>query len=88
MTAGEAFARYRYLTQIGLVACVSWALVIATDRTGIRSPFNLFWMIGLPALVGMTTNVGWDRRCFMAMALIVISVVVSIAVGVNFTSYD
>jgi len=36
----------------------------------------------------MTTNVGWDRRCFMAMALIVISVVVSIAVGVNFTSYD
>ncbi|WP_335311074.1 hypothetical protein [Sphingomonas phyllosphaerae] len=58
-----------------------------TDALAFRSPANLVWMLGLPVAVGMATNVGWDRRCFMAMALVGVSLIVGTLVGVNFTSY-
>lgn len=48
---------------------------------------NLLWMAGLPIAVGMIANVGWDRRCFMAMALLALSLLVGTIVGVSFTSY-
>jgi hypothetical protein len=44
-------------------------------------------MMGLPVGVGMFANFGSDRRCFMAMALLGVSLVVGMVVGVNFTSY-
>jgi hypothetical protein len=44
-------------------------------------------MMGLPVIVGMAANIGWDRRCFMAMALLGVSLLVGTLVGVNFTSY-
>jgi hypothetical protein len=45
------------------------------------------WMIELPVAVGMIANVGWGRRCFMAMALLGVSLIVGTLVGVSFTSY-
>lgn len=59
-----------------------------TDAFAFRSPINLIWMMGLPVAVGMVVNVGWDRRCFMAMPLLGLSLCVAILVGVNFTSYS
>jgi len=44
-------------------------------------------MMGLPIAVGMVASIGWDRRCFMSMALLGVSLVVGMSVGVNFTSY-
>jgi hypothetical protein len=35
----------------------------------------------------MAGNVDWWRQCFMAMALLGVSVIVGTLVGVNFTSY-
>lgn len=60
---------------------------MVTDVLGCRSPINLLWMAGLPIAVGMIANVGWDRRCFMAVALLALSLFVGTFVGVNFTSY-
>lgn len=37
-------------------------------------------------MVGMIATIGWDRRCFMAMALLGVSLFVGTLVGVNFTS--
>lgn len=48
----------------------------------------MIWMIGLPVAVGMAGNVGWGRRCFMAMALLGVSLLIGTLVGVNFTSYS
>lgn len=87
MTLGDTFQRHRYLLQIGGVALATTTCELATDAFGFRSPENLVWMIGLPVLVAMVANVGWDRRCFMAMALIGVSLVTGIVIGVNFTSY-
>lgn len=58
-----------------------------TEALAFRSPVNLVWMMGLPVAVGMVANVGWDRRSFMAMALLGISLFVGTFVGVEFTSY-
>lgn len=44
-------------------------------------------MIGLPIVVAMSANTGWGRRCFMAIALLGVSLVITVVVGVNFTSY-
>jgi hypothetical protein len=64
------------------IAAATTVCVLVTDALAFRSPANLVWMIGLPVAVGMAGNVGWGRRCFMAMALLGVSLV-----GVNFTSY-
>ncbi|UZK66159.1 hypothetical protein [Sphingomonas sp. M1-B02] len=87
MTHSAALARYRYSLQVVIVAVTTTAFVLLTDAFAFRSPANLAWMIGLPVIVGMISNIGWDRRCFMAMALVGVSLLTMIFVGVNFTSY-
>lgn len=83
----RALERHRYLLQIVFVAVATTACVLITDALAFRSLTNLAWMMGLPFTVGMVANVGWDRRCFMAMALLGVSLVVGMFVGVSFTSY-
>ncbi len=61
--------------------------MLITDALAFRSPANLAWIMGLPVGVGMIANPGWDRRCFMAMALLGVALGVNILLGVNFTSY-
>ncbi|MBX9858587.1 MAG: hypothetical protein K2Y20_03245 [Sphingomonas sp.] len=61
--------------------------MLLTDALAFRSLANITWMIGLPILVAMIANIGWDRRCFMAMALVGVSLGTKILVGLNFTSY-
>lgn len=75
------------MLQVCFVAVATTACVLITDALAFRSPANLTWMMGLPVTVGMVANVGWDRRCFMAMALLGVSLVVGTLVGVRFTSY-
>lgn len=87
MMVSRAVARHRYLFQVCFIAAVSTVCVLVTDALAFRSPVNLAWMIGLPVAVGMIANVGWGRRCFMAMALLAVSLIVGTLVGVNFTSY-
>ena len=87
MTLGDTFRRHRYLLQVAGVAITTTICELITDAFGFRSPANLVWMIGLPVLVAIFANVGWDRRNFMAMALIGVSMATAIVVGVNFTSY-
>jgi hypothetical protein len=87
MTHLGSLARHRYLLQVCFVAAAVTACVLITDALAFRASANLAWMMGLPIAVGMAANVGWDRRCFMAMALLGISLVVGMFVGVNFTSY-
>lgn len=70
-----------------VVAAVTSAFVLLTDALAFRSLANIIWMIGLPILVAMIANIGWDRRCFMAMALVGVSLGTTILVGLNFTSY-
>lgn len=87
MALDRTLQRHRYLLQVAAIAVVTTACVLMTDAFGFRSPVNLVWMIGLPVLIATVANVGWDRRCFMAMALIGLSLVTGVLVGVNFTSY-
>ncbi|MDJ0276036.1 hypothetical protein QLH51_04355 [Sphingomonas sp. 2R-10] len=87
MTMSQAVARHRYLLQVCFIAVASTVCVLVTDAFAFRSPANLAWMIGLPVAVGMIANVGWGRRCFMAMTLLGVSLIVGTLVGVNFTSY-
>lgn len=81
------FGRHRYVAQVCATAIVSTACALAADALDFRSFANLAWMIGVPIVVALAANEGWDRRCFMVMALPVVSIVVSTIVGVNFTSY-
>lgn len=87
MMQARILTQHRYLLQVCLVAITTAACVLITDVLSFRSPANAAWMLGLPIGVGMVTNVGWDRRCFMAMALLGVSLIVGMVVGVNFTSY-
>ena len=87
MALALTFARNRYLLQVCSVAVATTACVLITDALAFRSPFNLVWMMGLPVGVGIIGNVGWNRRCFMAVALLGVSLVIGVIVGVNFTSY-
>lgn len=87
MTHSGSLARHRYLLQVCFLAAATTACVLITDALAFRSPVNLAWMTELPIAVGMIANVGWDRRCFMAMTLLGISLIVGMFVGVNFTSY-
>lgn len=88
MMVSQAFARHRYLLQLCFIAAATTVCVLVTDALSFRSPANMIWMIGLPVAVGMAGNVGWGRRCFMAMALLGVSLLIGTLVGVNFTSYS
>ncbi len=61
--------------------------VLITDALAFRSLFNLAWMVGLPLGVAVIGNAGWGRRSLMAIALLSVSLVVGVLIGVNFTSY-
>ena len=87
MIVPQALARHQYLLQLCFIAAATTVCVLVTDALAFRSLANLAWMIGLPVAVGMAGNVGWARRCFMAMALLGVSLIVGTLVGVNFTSY-
>lgn len=80
-------ARHLYLRQVGLVAFLTTAFVLVTDAISFRSEANLLWMIGLPAVIAIAQNRTWDRRAFMIMALIGVSLITSMIIGVPFTSY-
>ena len=80
-------ARHRYLIQIVAVFTIIAALVTLTDVANFRSLANLVWMIGALAIIAICSNRGWDRRAFMIMALIGVSCVTVMIVGMNFTSY-
>ncbi|RZL29426.1 MAG: hypothetical protein EOP64_01110 [Sphingomonas sp.] len=88
MTYLQALKRHGYLLQVCFVATATTACVLITDAFVFRSLINLAWMMGLPVIVGMLANIGWDRRCFMAIALLGVSLLVGTLVGVNFTSYS
>jgi hypothetical protein len=87
MTTSQAVARQGYLLQLCFIAVASTVCVLVTDALSFGSPANMTWMIELPVAVGMIANVGWGRRCFMAMALLGVSLIVGTLVGVSFTSY-
>ena len=76
-----------YLAQTVIVALFSAALVLATDAVGFRSPANFLWMVALPAFVGVAVNRGWKARASMMVALVAVSLVSSVLIGVNFTTY-
>lgn len=87
MMHSQALARHRYLLQVCFVAAATTACLFIRDALAFRSLVDLVWMMGLPIAVGMVASIGWDRRCFMSMALLGVSLVVGMSVGVNFTSY-
>lgn len=77
----------KYLLQICFVGAVTTLGVLLADALAFRAPANAVWMIGLPIAVGMIANDGWRRRCIMAVALLSVSIVAGVFIGVNFTSY-
>lgn len=87
MTRLALLARDRYWLQIAFVTIAAVAFVLVTDALAFRSPVNLSWMVGLPVLIAIVANTDWGRRCVMMLALVLLSLVVSTIVGVNFTSY-
>ena len=88
MKDGPGILRWKSAAiQCGVVAVVSAALVMATSAVNFRSPANLIWMVALPALVGILANVGWIRRGLMTLALMGVSLVSTVVIGVNFTNY-
>ena len=87
MTIQRLFSRYRYSLQVAIVICASVTFTLVTDALDFRSPANLAWMVGPPALIALTMNIGWDRRCFMVMALTGISLVAMIVAAASLTSY-
>ena len=87
MTSASLFGRDRYWLQIGVIAVSAMAFVLLTDALAFRSPANISWMVGLPILMALVANTDWGRRCAMAIVLVLVSLGVSMLIGVNFTSY-
>jgi len=78
----------RYAIQVAVVAVLASASNLFTDRLSFRSPTNALWMIALPLLLGIILNRTWAERMLMAAVLVVVSLLTSVAIGVNFTSYN
>jgi hypothetical protein len=87
MTGVPLFARDRYWLQIVVVAFAAMAFVLLTDALAFRSLINISWMVGLPILMALVANTEWGRRCAMMIVLVLVSLGVSMVIGVNFTSY-
>lgn len=87
MTGAPLFARDKYWLQIVVVAFAAIAFVLLTDALAFRSLVNISWMIGLPILIAFCANTDWGRRCAMMIVLVLVSLGVSMVIGVNFTSY-
>ena len=56
-------------------------------RSAIHPLQNFLWMVALPAFVGVAVNRGWKARASMMVALVAVSLVSSVLIGVNFTTY-
>jgi peptidoglycan/LPS O-acetylase OafA/YrhL len=87
MRTSPVFARHSFAAQVGSVALVDAGFVLLTDAISFRSPANAVWMFGLPVVVAVASNRGWRRRALMFAALMVVSCLTSIFMGVHFTSY-
>jgi len=87
MKAPEFPRRHPYLFQVVATAVVAAAFVLATDAVGYRGMANAISIFLPPIAIAVLLNRSCDRRIFMIMALVSVSLLTSIVVGVNFTSY-
>jgi putative effector of murein hydrolase LrgA (UPF0299 family) len=78
---------HQYLAQVICVAALTTLSVLVTDWLQFRNPANLLWMVVLPVVLAFAVNDGWNRRAFMALLLVLVSLGTGIVVGVSFTSY-
>jgi hypothetical protein len=72
----------RYLIQIGIVAFVMAGLTALMLAVGVRSGWNLVWVLLLPFGMGFAFNRDAQRGAFMAMALTLVAFVVEMLTGV------
>lgn len=79
--------RHPYLLQVIATAVVAAAFVLVTDAVGYKGMANAISIVLPPIAIAVLLNRSWDRRIFMIMALVGVSLLTSIVVGVNFTSY-
>ena len=79
--------RLSIVAQFAIVIFSAAALTLTADAYNFRSPANALWLVVLPVLIGVVCNGGWVPRAAMAAALLALSVVTSILIGVNFTRY-
>ncbi|WP_159043501.1 hypothetical protein [Sphingomonas sp. STIS6.2] len=87
MNAPALPRRHPYLFQVIATAVVAAAFVLATDAVGYRGMANAIGIFLPPIAIAVLLNRSWDRRVFMIMGLAGVSLLTSIVVGVNFTSY-
>lgn len=87
MNAPALPRRHPYLFQVIATAVVAAAFVLAADAVGYRGMANAIGICLPPIAIAVLFNQSWDRRVFMVMALIGVSLLTSVVVGVNFTSY-
>jgi hypothetical protein len=87
MNAPALPIRYPYLLQVIATAVVATSFVLAADAVDYRGMANAIGMLLPPVAIATLLNRSWDRRIFMTMALIGVSLLTGIIVGVNFTSY-
>lgn len=66
---------------------VAAAFVLTADAVGYRGMANAIGIFLPPIAIAVLLNQSWDRRFFMVMALVGVSLLTIIVVGVNFTSY-
>jgi len=87
MNAPALPTRYPYLLQVIATAVVATSCVLAADAVDYRGVANAIGMFLPPVAIATLLNRSWDRRIFLTMALIGVSLLTGIIVGVNFTSY-
>ncbi|MGV3768731.1 MAG: hypothetical protein ACO1NM_01735 [Sphingobium phenoxybenzoativorans] len=76
-----------YFIQVASTVVVTAIFVLAIDAVGYRGLANALGMFLPPLAIAILSNRSWDRRAFMIMALIGVSMLTAMFVGVNFTSY-
>lgn len=73
--------RHRYAAQIALALLLSALFTYGTIVLSVPpSPWNLLWMVALPALLGLALNRG-PRQPVMALALLFTSLIATTIVG-------
>ena len=83
----KTFTRPQLIAQVVVVLVTAVTATLTADALDFRSPANALWMVGFPALLGVVLNSGWLRKALVAGALVLLSLVTTIIVGVIFTSY-
>ena len=67
--------------QMVFVGLLSAALTYATSQLNYRTGLNLFWMIALPVVLGISRNRGAGQKTLMALTLICVSLLAVGTVG-------